>query len=407
MSPPSYHACHIQALACRMAIKILMISDVYFPRVNGVSTSIQTFRRELARLGHQVDLIAPDYPAGFPGENGIMRVRSRAIPRDPEDRAMSRAGIRALYPRLRAEGYDLVHIQTPFIAHYAGLAIAKELGLPVVESYHTFFEEYLYHYVPFVPRRWMKALARRFSRAQGNSVNALIVPSDAMCSALAQYGVSSPMHVIPTGIDAKDFSTADGTQFRARIKVAPDAPLMLFVGRVAFEKNIDFLLHAAKLALSAVPELVLVIAGEGPVSAHLARLAETLGIAANVRFVGYLERATELPQCYRAADVFVFASRTETQGLVLLEAMALGVPVISTAVMGTASIVGPRRGALVPEDNEASFSEAMVRAARDPGLRASLAKDARLYAAEWGADKMAEKLADLYAGIAPGNRLKA
>ncbi len=383
-------------------MKILMISDVYFPRVNGVSTSIGTFRHELARLGHQVDLIAPDYPAGCAPEDGIYRVRSRAVPRDPEDRAMSLAGVRALHSRLAGGGYDLVHVQTPFIAHYAGLAIARRLGVPCIETYHTFFEEYLFHYVPFLPRNWMRALARRFSRAQGGSVDALVVPSPAMRDALSAYGVTAPMHVIPTGIRAAEFRGGDGARFRVWLDIPADAPLMLFVGRVAHEKNIGFLLRAFSRALAYMPKMMLVVAGEGPAESSLRRLADQLRIAKSMRFVGYLDRKNALLDCYRAADAFVFASRTETQGLVLLEAMAMGLPVISTAVMGTASIVGPRRGAMVPEDNEVSFATAMLRLAGDPALRARLAGDAVSYAGEWGADVMAGKLSRLYAEVAAG-----
>ncbi len=380
-----------------MPMKILMVSDVYFPRVNGVSTSIRTFRAELQRLGHSVDLIAPDYPAGCVPEDGVMRVRSRAVPRDPEDRAMSRAAIRALLPRLAAAGYDLVHIQTPFVAHYSGLGLARKLGLPCVESYHTLFEEYLFHYVPFFPKSWMRLLARRFSRAQGNSVGALAVPSEAMREGLLRYGVTSPMRVIPTGIKPADFTGGDGARFRARLDIRADAVVQLFVGRVAFEKNIPFLLRAFARALDTVPDLMLVIAGEGPAEKSLKRLSLELGIEPRMRFVGYLDRATDLLDCYRAADAFVFASRTETQGLVLLEAMATGLPVISTALMGTASIVGARRGALVPEDDETDFAAAMVRLAQDAALHARLARDAVAYAHEWGADAMALRLAALYA----------
>jgi glycosyltransferase involved in cell wall biosynthesis len=328
-----------------------------------------------------------------------MRVRSRAVPQDPEDRAMSISGIRALHPRLAASGYDIVHIQTPFIAHYAGLAIAQKLGLPCVESYHTFFEEYLFHYVPWVPKSWMRLLARSVSRAQGNSVAALVVPSNAMHEALLRYGVNSQMRVIPTGISPGDFSGGDGARFRSRLGIPPEAVLQLFVGRVAFEKNIAFLLRAFSLAIRSVPDLMLVVAGEGPAETQLKRLAQELGLDRNIRFVGYLDRGGDLLDCYRAADAFVFASRTETQGLVLLEAMAMGLPVISTAIMGTASIVGARRGALVPEDNENDFATAMVRLAQDPALRQDLARDARTYAAEWSAGAMATNLSKLYAEV--------
>ncbi len=374
-------------------MKVLMISDVYFPRVNGVSTSIQTFRHELGALGHQVDLVAPEYPGVRSAESDVMRVASRYVPFDPEDRMMRSDGLRALMPRLRAQKYDLVHIQTPFIAHYRGIEIADELGVPRVETYHTFFEEYLFHYVPLLPKEFLRGLSRRFSRTQCNRMNALIVPSGAMRDKLADYGVTVPMHVIPTGIPVTQFAGGDRGAFRRRHGIPEDRPVLLFVGRVAYEKNIDFLLRALHLAVAQNPELLLVIAGEGPALASLKKLTEKLGLRERVLFVGYLDRSGALLDCYRAADAFVFASRTETQGLVLLEAMALGVPVISTAVMGTRDIVGPRRGALVPQDDEADFAAHIVTLMNDPELRARLSEEGLAYVREWHADTLARRLA--------------
>lgn len=383
-------------------MRVLMISDVYFPRVNGVSTSIQTFRRELAALGHHIDLIAPAYPAGHAEEAGVRRIGSRHVPFDPEDRMMRPRQLREALPALREAKYDLVHIQTPFVAHYSGLKIADALGVPRVETYHTFFEEYLFHYVPLLPTGFLRGLSRRFSRTQCNRMNALVVPSVAMRDKLLEYGVSVPMHVIPTGIPLTEFSGGDGTAFRARYGIDPERPLLLFVGRVAFEKNIDFLLRALQVAVAQMPDLLLVVAGEGPAEASLRKLTAKLGLEANVLFVGYLDRASSLQDCYRAANAFVFASRTETQGLVLLEAMALGVPVISTAVMGTRDIVGPRRGALVPEDDEADFARTILKLMNDAGLRQRLSSEGRAYVREWHADTLARKLAAAYHSVVAG-----
>lgn len=379
-------------------MKVLMISDVYFPRVNGVSTSIQTFRRELAGLGHQVDLIAPQYP-GAQASGGVMRMPSRYVPFDPEDRMMRPRELRNAIPRLRAEKYDLVHIQTPFVAHYRGIEIAAALGVPRIETYHTFFEEYLFHYVPLLPKGFLRGLSRRFSRTQCNRMNALVVPSRAMRDKLAEYGVTVPMHVIPTGIPATGFSGGDRVTFRKNHGIPAGRPMLLFVGRVAFEKNIDFLLRALQQSVAQIPDLLLVIAGEGPALSPLKKLSAKLGLQENVLFVGYLDRDGALPDCYRAADAFVFASRTETQGLVLLEAMALGVPVISTAVMGTHDIVGPRRGALVPQDNEQDFAGHIVALMRDADLRARVSEEGRIYVREWQADTLARRLAAAYQAV--------
>ena len=388
-------------------MKILMISDVYFPRVNGVSTSIQTFRRELATLGHQVDLIAPAYPVPYTEDYRTLRVRSRYLPLDPEDRMMIPREVRMLLPQLREAAYDLVHIQTPFVAHYQGVEIAKLLDIPRMETYHTFFEEYLFHYVPVVPKAMLRALSRRFSRSQCNQLNALVVPSTAMRDKLLEYGVRVPMHVVPTGIPLAQFAGGDGKAFRVAHGIPGERRVLLFVGRVAFEKNIDFLLRALKRAVATIPDLLLVIAGEGPALASLKKLTAKLNLQEHALFVGYLDRRDALLDCYRAADAFVFASRTETQGLVLLEAMALGLPVISTAVMGTRDIVGPKRGALVPDDDEADFAEHIVRLMGDGDLRARLAEEGRAYVREWHADALARKLVATYQDVLathPGTR---
>jgi glycosyltransferase involved in cell wall biosynthesis len=385
-------------------VRILYVSDVYFPRVNGVSTSIQTFRRELAALGHESVLVAPQYPAPYADEPGVLRIPSRYVPLDPEDRAMRWRALGRAGRRLAAERFDIVHVQTPFVAHYAGLRIARAAGVPAVATYHTLFEEYLFHYARFAPRGAMRALARRFSRSQCNQLDAVVVPSTAMRETLERYGVTSRIEIVPTGIRLADFADGDGARFRARHGIAPGRPLALFVGRVAFEKNIAFLLRALVKVRREVPDVLLVICGEGPAMRSLARTATALDLAGHVRFLGYLDRATELLDCYRAADVFVFASRTETQGLVLLEAMALGVPVVSTAVMGTRDVVGPGRGALVPADDEASFAAAVALVLRDTALRERLAREGAAYAAEWSAPGAARRLAAFYREVVDARR---
>jgi glycosyltransferase involved in cell wall biosynthesis len=387
-------------------MRILMISDVYFPRINGVSTSIQTFRRGLHAAGHETVLIAPQYPVpysdgGDAGQQGrIIRVPSRYLPRDPEDRIMKGGALKALRPELKKGGFDLVHIQTPFLAHYHGVAIAKELGVPVIETYHTYFEEYLHHYVPLVPRAAMRFIARRFTVSQCSALDALVVPSKAMQKALQDYGVRCPMHIIPTGMEMERFAGGDGNRFRAKLDIAPGRPTLVHVGRIAHEKNIDFLLRMFVRVVKRKPETVLVIAGEGPALEHCKSYVESLKLSANVRFVGYLSREHELPDCYSAGDLFVFSSRTETQGLVLLEAMASGTPVVSTSYMGTTDIVQPERGARVAPDNEEGFADRVIELLNDPSRRRSMATEARTYAATWSAGAMATRMAELYLGMA-------
>ena len=140
-------------------MNILMISDVYFPRINGVSTSIATFRGSLAALGHASVLIAPDYLAPAGDDAGIVRISSRYLFLVPEDRISKAGEILSRENQLRNHRFDLLHIQTPFIAHHVGVKLARRLGITAIETYHTYFEEYLYHYAPFLPKLLLKSMA--------------------------------------------------------------------------------------------------------------------------------------------------------------------------------------------------------------------------------------------------------
>jgi glycosyltransferase involved in cell wall biosynthesis len=376
-----------------------MISDVFFPRINGVSTSIQTFRQHLLQQGHHVTLIVPDY-----GDNGIedehtIRIPSRYLPMDPEDRMMRSGHIKQLVSRLEKQQFDVLHVQTPFVAHYLGIWLARRLRLPVVESYHTYFEEYLYHYIPWLPPSWMKFAARRFTRSECNNVDALIVPSSPMRDILTEYGVQTHMEIIPTGIDSAYFKLANGDGFRKQLGIEPSQPLLVHVGRVAHEKNIDFILDVLARVRQIHDDILLVIAGEGPALSHLKKRSHKMHLDNNVIFVGYLDRKTRLLDCYQAGDMFVFASRTETQGLVLLEAMAQGTPVVSTARLGTRDILCHERGALLAEEDAEDFSNKIAHLIADTALRQQLGEDAREFALTWSAPAMAEKLAGFYAEV--------
>ncbi|MCB1865106.1 MAG: glycosyltransferase [Chromatiales bacterium] len=383
-------------------LRVLMVSDVYFPRVNGVSTAIETYRRNLAALGVQVELLAPDYGDNA-HQNGITRVRARRVPFDPEDRLMHWRRLRRTAIRL-ARYTDLVHIHTPFAAHYAGVAAARCYGLPVVSSYHTLFEEYLELYAPMVPSAWLRGFARTLARRQCRALTATIVPSCAMAERLAAYGVRDGVSVLPTGVPTAQFRIADRAtrreQFRQRLGIDPDTPVALFVGRAAHEKNIGFLIESLVIARKRAPSLMLLIAGEGPALTSLRELARKTGQSEVVRFLGYLDRDRDLPDCYAAADLFAFASRTETQGLALIEAMAAGLPVVALAEMGTRDLLSANRGAMVTNDDTSAFARALADLALDVDARRLLGEEATALAEKWSDVALTGRLAQLYHSLA-------
>lgn len=381
-------------------MNILLLSDVYFPRVNGVSTSIQTLREALLAEGHAVTLVAPRY-GDEADEPGIVRVPGRKLAFDPEDRLMY---WRKLMQTLHAlpGRYDVVHIHTPFFAHYAGLRYAKRLGLPVLETYHTLFEEYFYLYLPVLPRAWLKRLARAISSRQCNQLDAVIAPSRPMLGALRAYGVQQPVEIIPTGMPHEIFAESNGAGFRGRHGIEVERPMLLFVGRVAYEKNIGFLLRMMANLQRSRPDVCLIIAGEGPAEPALRREAEALGLDDSVRFVGYLDRGRDLLDCYRAANLFVFASRTETQGLVLLEAMAQGTPVVALAEMGTKDVLKEGEGCRIAPDDPEAFARLVAELLATPAEMKSLSAKAVQYAHGWRADRMASRMAEVYGQLAAG-----
>ena len=378
---------------------ILMLSDVYFPRINGVSTSIQTFVTSFLAMGHEVTLIAPEYPHETDGDAWVIRIPSRRLPFDPEDRLMSLRAVKRLLPRLAGCDFDLIHIQTPFVAHYAGIWLARKLGLKTLTTYHTFFEAYLEQYLPMVPGSWLRGIARMYSRRQCNEVDAVVSPSHQMLERLREYSMTTRAAVIPTGLPAASFADGGSEGFRTAHGIAEDAILLLYVGRVAFEKNIDFLIDMFEHVRNEVPRAMLLIAGEGPALDRLRNRTNNADAHKRIRFIGYLDRTTELPACYQASDLFVFASQTETQGLVLLEAMAAGLPVVSLASMGSLDVLRQGDGAVISPPDTRLFADHVVELAQDADRLGALGTRGRAYAASWSADAKATEMLAFYDAV--------
>jgi 1,2-diacylglycerol 3-alpha-glucosyltransferase len=306
-------------------MRVLYITDCYYPRVNGVATSIRNFMVSLKEIGVEVKLVAPLY-GDEPFDFDTFRVPSRVAPFSGEDRMMRWTNLRNVmnYCSLQDARFDLVHIQTPFAAHYAGVAFARKMKIPAVATYHTFFEHYFHEYARWLPRWMGGAIARSLARSQARDVQAVIAPSHQASHVLCSYGVSAPIRVIPTGLPPSAFVLGDAQKFRDRFDIPTHRSIVLYVGRVAREKNIPFLLQVLKRLKS--ESVSLVIAGDGPASESVMEQARDLGVS--VYHLGYLDQASDLRDAYAAADVFVSASTSETQGLAILEAQAQGTPIV-------------------------------------------------------------------------------
>jgi len=377
-------------------LNILMISDVFFPRVNGVSTSIQTFTESFLADGHKVTLIAPDYPDEHLADFPILRIPSSKLPFDPEDRLMSKRKISKLLPQLEEQRFDILHIQTPFVAHYAGIYLAKKLGIPCVVTYHTYFEAYFEKYLPWLPSGLLRKIARKYSASQCNQVNGIISPSSQMLSKLREYGAESEAAVIPTGLKLDQYHHVGESNFRSKYNIDEDDQVLLYVGRVAHEKNIPFLIDVFAEIVETNNDVKFVIAGEGPAQKSLQNRVEVLGLEGQVIFVGYLDRETALVDCYKSADVFVFSSETETQGLVLLEAMACNLPVVSVASMGSKDVLLDGEGCLISKLDTDEFSQKVLSLLTDPDFARQLAAAGKRYVSQWSTEDKSRELQNFY-----------
>jgi glycosyltransferase involved in cell wall biosynthesis len=205
------------------------------------------------------------------------------------------------------------------------------------------------------------------------------------------------LQVVPTGLELEEFSGGgDRLAFSERFEVDPQRPSMVYVGRVAFEKNIGMLLDVVERIRRTIPDILLIIAGEGPARRALEIRAGKMGLQRNVLFVGYLSRGRQLWDCFCAGDIFVFPSRTETQGLVLLEAMALGVPVVGYAELGAAEVLTGRSGGVVVEGDADAFAGSVLELLRDEDRRAALSARGLSYAREWSAHEMTRRMLNVY-----------
>ncbi len=373
------------------AMRVVFFSECYQPIRNGVVASIDAAVRGLAARGVETIIVAPRYPRYHDDNHRVIRVPSFTFPVRPRY-PIALPFARDWERRLAGTPVDLVHTHHPMSLGRAGVRFARTRGVPAVYTYHTPIEEYS-HYLP-LPRAWVRERARALTRAHAQSVACVIAPSRSAGEALQTLGVTTRIEVIPSGVDGRAAEGARLAPLRAEEGLPLDAPVLMYVGRLGREKNIGFLLEVVARLAPRVP-VHLALVGEGALRETLMLRARQLGVRERVHFLG--GRAHDMAlRILAGADVFVSASTTETQGLALLEAMAVGVPVVAVDGPGVRETVGDSvAGVLVPHALDA-FTEALEALLADGPRRQVMAGAARARAAEFSEARMAERLHTLY-----------
>jgi len=368
-------------------MRIGMFSNSYKPVISGVVRSIDLYRQGLSDAGHFVALFTSDTKEYEDTEPFIFRYPSIPLPKamDWTFPVVVAPQITWMIPRMKL---DILHAHHPFVVGSEALNISRSENIPLVFTFHTLYHEYT-HYVG-LDGDFVKQLVRRYIRDYAERVDCIIAPSTYILDLLPSYKIDRPVKVLPTPVDLSLFPTRQKPAFSD-----PDYIELLYVGRVGKEKNLDFLLRAFARAAKQDDRLYLRIVGDGAEMKKMQMYAEELQVAPSVEFVGSVPFERVAVEMSRA-DLFVFTSTTETQGLVLLEAMAASLPQVIVNSPALHDFVRPGIDALSTPVDEVDFADAILMLARDPARAQSMGRTARQNAEGYGIPAMSNRLLDIY-----------
>ncbi|MBV9470410.1 MAG: glycosyltransferase [Abitibacteriaceae bacterium] len=366
-------------------MNIAFFCDAYKPTHSGVAVSVATTAEELRRRGHRVVIFAPRYTDYEDVDEDVVR-----FPAGHWFRATDFPVAWPLLPRLHAKAiirfrqgeFDVVHSHSPFIIGALGAHLARREGVPLVYTFHTLYHHYL-HYAP-LPYGFARSYTLRKVRRHCCKCDHVIAPSEPIEKIVHRLCSTVPTSVLPTGIDIERFAAGNREVVRSRYEIAENEIVLLYVGRLGTEKNLVFLLNALAPLLRGdfgtlnpkIGRIRLMLVGGGPAMDSLKELSRELHINSSMIFTDFIAPGS-IADYYAAGDIFTFASRTETQGVSIAEALAAGLPCVVVGAMGAAqAITNGQEGFIVPP-RETPFREAVARLIEDEALRTCMTAKAR------------------------------
>ena len=360
-------------------MRIGIFSESYPPLINGVSTSVQTLTAQLEAAGHDVFIFTSRYPNYKDERPGVYRYPSVNALVEPDYVVPVPFSPRITYA-IRMLKLDIVHSQSPFFLGLVARRTARALNLPHVATNHTLYTEYA-HYLPLPTVGVTRHLLVRWMRDFYNSCDQVLAPSELTRQVLTgRCGVETPISVVPTAIPAPPYVLARPAETRQEFGLPPDARILLYVGRLAPEKNLELLLRAFALIAAKTTDTYLVLAGSGKSRRALENLARALGIHRRTRFAGFLSR-TKLDPLYQASEIFLFPSKTETQGLAVGEALAAGLPCLVVNAGGAPEAIRDGVDGYLVEDKAETMAVRALQLLADPLRRRAMTEEAKRGAA--------------------------
>ena len=380
-------------------MRIGLFTDTYPPYINGVSTSVHMLKIALENLGHEVFVVTVNQKASsydFEEDGHIIKVPG--VKTGIYDYRLTSMYPLKIAKKIKKMNLDIIHVHTEFSIGSFGRIIAKQLNIPIVATYHTYYEDYLYYvtkgYFNYISKNLLKTLTQFYA---DKTVNSLIVPAEKIKDLfINKYNYKKEIAVIPTGIAIERFYKENVDKKKKEeiyksLKVDKDDFLILFVGRVAEEKNIKFLIEAHKKLVKEDNKYKLIIVGDGPDIKNLKELSKD--IKDNVVFAGK-SLWEDVPCYYDIADIFVTASRSETQGLTVLEALASSTPVVCANDPSYIDAIVPGSNGFV-FDTEEEYLENIKKLRKDNKLREEFSINARNYSENFSSSKYAKRVLDV------------
>ncbi len=390
-------------------MRIAMFSDNFYPELSGLADSIMTTAKELGKRGHYVEFYVPRYSkkdfaiVGLP-EGEINLGERVSVVRLPSFHATSGTGQgRGVIPmpwhshRVRKFNPDIIHVHLFFGAGVEGLIAARKLKKPIVGTNHTTLNEAMFlPYVPFHSKK-LVGLIQRYVIWFYNKCLLVTAPSRMAIEDMQFHGFKKEGHVISNPIDTKLFAPLPNKNWLRKRLGCPEHTI-IHAGRLASERNIDVILRATALVKQKIPDVQLLLAGSGAVENDLKKLSATLGIEKNVVFMGFLDKP-KLAEVYNASKIFVIASTTDTQSMVLMQAMACGLPAVAVKAGGPMEYVKKNSGFLVEPGDHGTLAKKIIYLFKNPELRKKLGLGARMFAGKFSAPETAKEWEKIYQKI--------
>jgi 1,2-diacylglycerol 3-alpha-glucosyltransferase len=377
-----------------MRLRIAILSNAYKPTISGVVTSMSRFRQGLIARGHDVHVFAPEVEGYEDQEPYVFRFPSFLDLTQSYEVSLCLPLKRPMRQTIAGIKPHLIHSQHPVLVGELAATYAHDLKVPLVFTFHTRYDEYLARNVP-VLSEWAGQIAREVVQDYLNRCTHVIAPTASIERMIYEdYEIEAPVTVLPTPIDLGQYAHPDPEPIRRKYRLY-GKQVLLYLGRISQEKSIDMLLQAFTRLVVQRPQTVLMIAGRGPHSDTLQELARSLGIEGQVIFAGAVPY-DQVPHYMAAADLFVFASTAETQGLVVLEALAAGTPVVAVHASGIDDVLAGSEGGVLVQDDEATFADTILSILSRPDRIAEMRRAARETAQRYTISAATERLLAVY-----------